>query len=110
MKNFPAFMRTQANAVPSHSQSDGVKGWVYTGNDGKQTAYWICEMDGESEKHTHKFDEYFMIIDGEYVLEIEGKSIVMHKGDEYHIPKGIPHSGKFKAGTRTFHCFGGKRI
>jgi quercetin dioxygenase-like cupin family protein len=62
-----------------------------------------------SKEHTHDFEGYFMVIDGEYILEIEDKSIVLHKGDEYHIPEGIPQAGKFKAGTRTFHCFGGKR-
>jgi len=109
MNNFPPFMMTQANAVPSQSQSVGVKGWIYTGNDEKQTAYWVCEKDGVSKEHIHDFEEYFMVIDGEYVLEIVGESITLHKGDEYHIRAGIPHAGKFKAGTRTFHCFGGKR-
>ena len=103
-------MLTTANAVPSESQSDGVKGWVYNGKDAKQTAYWLCEKDGESSIHTHDIDEYFMVIEGEYILQLEGRRIVLHKGDEYHISKGIPHSGKFRAGTRTFHCFGGKRV
>lgn len=109
MNNFPSFMMTLDNAVPSQSQSEGVKGWIYNGEDGKQTAYWICEKDGVSKEHTHSFEEYFVVIDGEYILEIDGKGIVLHKGDEYYIRQGIPHSGKFKAGTRTFHCFGGKR-
>ena len=109
MDNFPSFMMSQENAVPAQSQSAGVKGWVYNGSDGKQTAYWVCEKDGVSNEHAHDFEEYFMVIAGEYVLEIEGESITLHKGDEYHIAKGIPHAGKFKAGTRTFHCFGGKR-
>lgn len=102
-------MMTQTNLVPSESQSEGVKGWIYTGEDGKQTAYWLCEKDGISKEHVHDFDEYFMVIDGEYILEITGKTIIMNKGDEYYIKKGTPHSGKFKSGTRTFHCFGGQR-
>lgn len=110
MKNFPPFMMTQANAVPSQSQSEGVKGWIYTGDDGKQAAYWVCEKDGVSGEHVHDFEEYFVVIDGEYILEIDGRSVVLNKGDEYHISQGIPHAGKFKAGTRTFHCFGGKRV
>ena len=109
MNNFPSFMMTQTNAVPPQSQSEGVKGWVYSGIDGKQTAYWLCEKDGVSKEHSHDFDEYFFVIDGEYILEMDGKTIVLHKGDEYYIQKGDPHAGTFKAGTRTFHCFGGKR-
>ena len=102
-------MMTETNAVSSQSQSEGVKGWIYTGDDGKQTAYWLCEKDGISKEHSHDFDEYVFVIDGEYVLAIEGNNIVLHRGDEYYLEKGIPHAGKFTAGTRTFHCFGGKR-
>ncbi|MGD8939532.1 MAG: cupin domain-containing protein [Gammaproteobacteria bacterium] len=109
MNRFPHFMTTKENAVASESQSSGVKGWVYDGVDGKQMAYWICETDGISEEHTHDFDEYFIVIEGEYILELGGASITLKKGDEYHIEAGIPHAGRFKAGTRTIHCFGGKR-
>lgn len=102
-------MTTMANAVSAASQSPGVIGWVYDGVDGKQMAYWICERDGVSQEHTHEYDEYFVVVEGEYILRIEGKAVVLHKGDEYHIASNIPHSGVFKAGTRTIHCFGGKR-
>jgi quercetin dioxygenase-like cupin family protein len=109
MKEFPSFMMTKENAVASESQSRGVRGWVYEGVDGKQMAYWICEIDGTSNEHTHDFDEYFVVLQGEYVLIVDDGEIVLRKGDEYHIRAGIPHSGRFKAGTRTIHCFGGQR-
>lgn len=110
MDTFPNFMLDNINAIPSSSQSDGVRGWVYNGIDQKQTAYWICEKDGTSKAHCHDFDEYFFVIAGEYQLFIDQIIIKLYKGDEYFIPAGTPHSGIFKAGTRTFHCFGGKRI
>jgi quercetin dioxygenase-like cupin family protein len=72
-------------------------------------AYWICETDRISKEHTHRFDEYFVVVEGEYILVIGGSDIILNKGDEYHIEAGIPHAGRFKAGTRTIHCFGGKR-
>lgn len=109
MDSFPNFMLTSDNAVPPGSQSKGVKGWIYNGKDEKQTAYWICESDGISTEHTHDFEEYFFVVDGEYQIEIQGITKTMRKGDECYIPAGVPHSGRFKAGTRTFHCFGGKR-
>lgn len=110
MDTFPSFMLTPENAIPSRSQSEGVKGWIYHGADSKQTAYWICEKDGISREHSHDFEEYFFVIDGEYCLEIHNETIVLKKGDEYYIPAGVPHSGRFTAGTRTFHCFGGRRV
>jgi quercetin dioxygenase-like cupin family protein len=109
MDHFPAFMMSAANAVSSRSQSQGVRGWAFEGMDGKQMAYWLCERDGFSQEHVHDFDEYFVVVAGEYALELEGKTIVLRKGDEFHIAVGIPHAGRFKAGTRTLHCFGGRR-
>lgn len=58
------------NSVASNSQSEGVKGWIYEGIDGKQMAYWICEIDGESIKHVHKIDAYFTVVQGKYTLII----------------------------------------
>jgi hypothetical protein len=39
MKDFPVFMRNEANAIDSKSQSNGVKGYVYDGMDGSQMAF-----------------------------------------------------------------------
>lgn len=109
MDDFSDFMKTPANAIASASQSKGVKGWLYEGDDGKQMAYWICESDGMSAEHVHDYDEYFVVLQGRYSLIIDNKSVQLRKGDEYFIPQGVPHSGEFIAGTRTIHCFGGKR-
>jgi quercetin dioxygenase-like cupin family protein len=109
MDDFPGFMTTSANAISATSQSEGVRGWVYDGDAGSQMAYWICQDDGISEEHVHDFDEYFVVVDGEYVLEVGSETVRLVDGDEYHLAAGVPHSGRFKAGTRTIHCFGGKR-
>jgi mannose-6-phosphate isomerase-like protein (cupin superfamily) len=109
MNDFPEFMKTPGNAIASHLQSAGVKGWVYDGIDGKQMAYWICERDGLSREHSHEYDEYFTVVEGRYTLIIDRQRIDVYRGDEYLIPTGVPHAGEFIAGTRTIHCFGGKR-
>jgi len=106
---FPTFMLTAANAIPASAQSTGVKGWVFNGADGMQTAYWICEQDGVSQSHSHDFDEYMAVIDGHYTLIMGTERYLLGKGDEFHIPPGVAHEGEFVKGTRTFHCFGGKR-
>jgi len=108
--DFPVFMKDNANAVPLQYQSSGVRGWFYESVDGKQMAYWICEKDGVSQEHQHEFDEYFVVLHGMYTLIIKGEKFRLKKGDEYFIPKGVPHSGEFIAGTRTIHCFGGARV
>jgi mannose-6-phosphate isomerase-like protein (cupin superfamily) len=109
MDDFPEFMKGHKNSITSKQQSHGVSGWVYDGVDGKQMAYWVCEIDGMSQEHVHDFDEYFIVVQGMYTLIIEDRRIDLSKGDEYFIPQKMPHAGEFKAGTRTIHCFSGKR-
>jgi uncharacterized cupin superfamily protein len=57
----------------------------------------------------NNYDEYFVVVQGEYKLKINGETMLLTKGDEYHVPKGIPHSGESKKGTRTIYAFGSKR-
>lgn len=40
---------------------------------------------------------------------IDGKKIPVRAGEEYLVKKGIKHGGEAIKGTRTIHCFGGKR-
>jgi mannose-6-phosphate isomerase-like protein (cupin superfamily) len=109
MDDFPEFMKTSENSISSKSQSSGTEGWVYDGVDGKQMAYWKCNVDGTSREHMHDYGEYFIVVQGVYTLIIGTERITVRAGEEYFIPKGLSHAGEFVAGTRTIHCFGGKR-
>jgi quercetin dioxygenase-like cupin family protein len=102
-------MRNPANAVGSHQKSEGVEGYIYDGANGSQVVLFQCATNGISKKHVHDFDEYFVVIQGEYTLGIEGRTIKLTVGQEYYIQKGIPHDGAFIANTRTINVFGGKR-
>ena len=108
MNEFPQFMKNSINAVVSHQMSDGVEGFIYDGGDGSQIVAFQCAKDGISKEHVHDFDEYFVVIQGEYTLSIQGRTIKLTAGQEYHIPKGIPHDGAFIAGTRAINAFGGR--
>ena len=109
MNEYPVFMRNAINAIPSHQKSQGVEGYIFDGADSSQMAIFQCSQSGISKEHVHDFDEYFVVIQGEYVLGVKGEKIRMTAGHEYFIPKGVPHDGSFIAGTRTIHAFGGKR-
>ena len=109
MNHFPDFMKNAANAISSQSQSKGIEGYVFDGADGSQMAFWECKTDGESAEHTHDYDEYFIVVQGQYTLIIKGRKIPLSAGHEYYIPKRLPHAGEFIAGTRTIHAFGGRR-
>ena len=109
MDGFPEFMKNPANAVATHQQSPGVTGYLFDGADGSQVVIFQCTTNGISKEHVHDFDEYFVVIQGQYTLGIEGRTFKLTAGQEYYIPKGIPHDGAFIAGTRTINAFGGRR-
>jgi quercetin dioxygenase-like cupin family protein len=109
MKEFPRFMRSGGNAIDPAMVSEGVEGYIFDGADGSQMAVFTTHKDGKSREHTHPYDEYFLVIEGECTLCIGGERVVLRKGDEYHIPQGEPHSTEFKGGSRSIHAFAGQR-
>jgi len=109
VKDFPSFMTGPENAIAASSRSLRVQGWVYDGADGKQVAYWTCDTDGSSEAHSHEFEEYFLVVQGQMTLLIGGERIVVEAGQEYLIEPNTLHATEHVAGTRTIHCFGGHR-
>jgi mannose-6-phosphate isomerase-like protein (cupin superfamily) len=110
MEDFPAFMRHPANKIASGSQyTPGIEGYVFDGADGSQMAFWTCREAVVSRPHVHDYDEYLAVVQGCYTLVIDKKRIPVKAGEEYLIPKSVPHGGEAVAGTRTIHAFGGRR-
>lgn len=110
MDNFPEFMKCPSNKIMQSNQATpGVEGYVFDGVDGSQMAFWTCRQDAASSEHVHEYDEYMLVVQGCYILTINGESIPVKAGGEYLIPRGVRHSGEVKAGTRTIHAFGGHR-
>ena len=72
-------------------------------------AFWTCKDAATSALHVHDCDEYFVVVQGCYTVLMGEKRIPVHVGEEFFIPKGMPHGGERVAGTRTIHAFGGKR-
>ncbi len=111
MNDFPDFMKHPLNKIPSASQyTKEIEGYVFDGADGSQVTFWRCLTDRVSQEHTHEFDEYLAVLQGQYTLIIGPQRIPIIVGQEYFIPKGMAHAGEGLAGTRTVHCFGGQRI
>ena len=111
VKDFPDFMKAEANRVDSSQQNTkDIDGYYYTANNGQQMAFWICSKNRVSAEHCHDFDEYMVCLSGRYWAIINGIETVLNPGDELFIPKGSVQRGKCIAGTRTIHAFGGQRI
>jgi ethanolamine utilization protein EutQ (cupin superfamily) len=110
VKDFPGFMKNPVNKISTASQyTKNIEGYVFNGVDGSQMAFWTVYRDGTSIAHTHDYDEYMLVVEGQYTLIIDGKRIPVKAGQEYLIKKGILHGGEVIAGTRTIEAFGGKR-
>ncbi len=111
MKDFPKFMKNASNHIESDQENTkDIDGYYYEGNDGSQIAIWTCYSDQISKPHQHSFDEYTVVVSGQYTAIIDEKEIVLNAGDEIFIPKGTLQGGRCIAGTRTISAFGGKRI
>lgn len=110
MDSFPEFMKKTARKVdPSEQNTQGIEGCYYDGNGG-QMAFWTCNEARESKKHKHDFDEYTIIVSGQYTACFEDREIVLNPGDELFVPSGTVQWGRCIAGTRSIHAFGGKRV
>lgn len=110
MDDFPEFMKRAVNRIAKSNQATpGVEGYVFDGADGSQMAFWTCSETAVSAAHSHEYDEYMMVVQGQYTLIIDGSRIPLTAGEEYFIPRGVLHSGEVLAGTRTIHAFGGQR-
>ena len=108
---FPEFMCRPGKRISASQQNTpDIEGYYYTANDGSQMAFWTCLADRVSKEHQHDYDEYMLCVEGEYIVTIDGKEYVLHAGDELFIPRGSLQGGRVKAGTRSIHAFGGKRV
>ena len=110
MPDFPPFMKKAANRIATVAQhTSGVEGYVFDGAEGSQMAFWTVEHDAVTAEHVHEFDEWFLVIEGSYVLTLNGEEFRVDAGQECFIPKGTKIAGRVSAGTRTVHAFGGRR-
>ena len=110
MGEFPEFMRNPVNRIATETQyRKGIEGYLYDGVDDSQMAFWTDRNGGISAEHIHPYDEYLVVVEGQYTVIIGKKQIPIGVGGEYLIPKGTLHGGESLPGTRTIHTFGGKR-
>lgn len=94
---------------PSTQFTPGIEGYVFDGLDGSQMAFWTYGKNAISQEHEHTYEEYIVVVQGQYNLFIKGNVISLKAGDEYVIPRGTIHSGEAFAGTRAIYAFGGNR-
>jgi quercetin dioxygenase-like cupin family protein len=70
----------------------------------QQVVFMSFDKDVSVPEHFHEA-QWGVVLDGESELTIAGKTHILKKGDTYHIPKDVPHSGKLKAGYKDITVF-----
>jgi len=52
----------------------------------------LVRVFGEFVRHNHaETDEFFLVLEGELTIHLDGTDIVLHPGELYVVPKGVYH-------------------
>jgi quercetin dioxygenase-like cupin family protein len=82
---------------------EGITSYLLQGEN-QQVVFMSFDRDASVPEHSHEA-QWGVVLDGESELTINGKLHVLKKGDTYYIPKGVPHSGRLKAGFKDVSLF-----
>ncbi|QEG21179.1 cupin domain-containing protein [Mariniblastus fucicola] len=63
-------------------------------SDQMSIAHWTVEPGYELPEHSHPHEQITNIIEGEFILVLEGEEIHLSVGESLVIPGGAKHSGK----------------
>lgn len=85
----------------------GVRGWIAQGEN-HQIVFFEIKPSAEVSEHSHNSSQWGIVVEGKMELEIDGKTQVYEKGDEYFIPAHAKHSAKFLTKFRSIDFFGEK--
>jgi mannose-6-phosphate isomerase-like protein (cupin superfamily) len=88
---------------PADIPLDGVTAYL-SQSDTHQILFMAFEKDVDLPEHAHA-DQVGIVLEGKIDLVIDGKHHSFTKGDRYHIPAGVKHSGKIYAGYSDITFF-----
>ena len=74
----------------------GVNAYLFQSKS-QQIVFMSFDKDAEIPEHSHEA-QWGVILDGEILLTVDGKTRVLKRGDTYFIPKGVRHSAFIKKG------------
>ena len=82
---------------------DGLTAYL-SQSDNHQILFMVFEKDVDLPEHSHT-DQVGIVLEGKIELVIDGEQHCFTKGDRYHIPEGVRHSGKIYAGYSDITFF-----
>ncbi len=82
----------------------GVRAWFIQG-ERHQLVFFRMEKDAIVPEHSHSYDQWGVVLEGQMELTFSGKSHIYAKGDDYLIPAEAKHSAKFLTAVRVIDFF-----
>lgn len=64
----------------------------------KQVVFFLFDEGVTMPDHAH-CEQHGLVISGEMVMEVEGKTNLYTAGDHYRVPEGVPHRASFSKPT-----------
>jgi quercetin dioxygenase-like cupin family protein len=78
------------NNVPLETMSDVISRKVISGEKA-MVAQVFLKKDAVVPLHHHESEQITYILEGALKFELEGREVVVHKGEVLHIPSNVPH-------------------
>lgn len=78
------------DSVPLEKMSDVISRKVISG-DKAMIAQVFLKKDAVVPEHRHESEQVTYILEGALKFELEGKEVVVHKGEVLRIPSNVPH-------------------
>ncbi|HET6966857.1 MAG TPA: cupin domain-containing protein [Ornithinibacter sp.] len=61
----------------------------------------VARADGDHAWHVHRdTDEFFLVLGGEFTINLRSGPVVLRPGDTYVVPRGVEHFPQAAPGTR----------
>ena len=88
-------------------QVEGAKAWILQA-EASQLVFFQFALGKCLPSHSHTYDQWGLVIDGEMELTVAGEPRIFKKGEEYLVPAGAQHSARFLSPTRVMDYFSEK--
>jgi uncharacterized protein YndB with AHSA1/START domain len=106
--DYPSYLKRGGIVVKDAMQTPGLDGTAFSGHGDARIELLRASKDAVTARHPTGENEYIMVLEGRYELQVGGGELVLERGMEFAFPAaGFQIAGKITAGTRILHARGG---
>jgi uncharacterized protein YndB with AHSA1/START domain len=105
--DYPSFVKRTGILVRDAMQTRGLDGHAFQGHGGSRVELLRASEDAETPEHPAAANEYVLVLEGRYELQLGGGQLVLEPGMEFAFPPGFSITGKIRAGTRVLRAVSG---